>query len=182
MKTCTVCGETKETSEFYTYRYKYKGSITLRLTARCKKCARKAATGRRKKNPEDVRRAYLKMYYNTTPEWYDSQLERQGGKCALCPRDVPGGKSQKWFCIDHDHSCCPGQVTCGKCTRGLLCAPCNTRLGWLENHEEKLQKYLNFEALTHKPTGKMEGELEEFPTRITPVDKTVNRYNKKSKV
>lgn len=34
--------------------------------------------------------------------------------------------------VDHDHSCCDtdsGGYTCGKCTRGFLCAPCNYGLG-----------------------------------------------------
>jgi hypothetical protein len=32
------------------------------------------------------------------------------------------------FCVDHDHTCCPGEYTCGKCVRGLLCDDCNKKL------------------------------------------------------
>jgi hypothetical protein len=35
--------------------------------------------------------------------------------------------------IDHDHSCCPGRRSCGKCVRGALCRSHNTYLGYLEN-------------------------------------------------
>jgi len=36
---------------------------------------------------------------------------------------------------DHDHVCCSGKKSCGKCLRGLLCHGCNTKLGALENND-----------------------------------------------
>ncbi len=35
--------------------------------------------------------------------------------------------------IDHDHACCPGQSSCGKCIRGVLCVRCNTFIAHFEN-------------------------------------------------
>ena len=47
--------------------------------------------------------------------------------------------------IDHDHSCCPGANSCGRCIRGLLCGGCNKRLAHMEagrGHYEGLLQYL----------------------------------------
>jgi hypothetical protein len=36
--------------------------------------------------------------------------------------------------IDHDHFCCPGRRSCGKCVRGALCQTHNVALGYIEQH------------------------------------------------
>lgn len=54
----------------------------------------------------------------------DAIFERQGGCCAICGADEPGGRWNSWH-IDHDRSCCSGRRSCGKCVRGVLCHACN---------------------------------------------------------
>ena len=67
--------------------------------------------------------------YKMTPEHYNAKLEAQGNHCALCQtvrlkiRRMP---------VDHDHGCCEGNTSCGKCVRGILCQQCNVALGYLE--------------------------------------------------
>ncbi len=57
--------------------------------------------------------------YGLTPQAFADILEAQGGRCAICRSDKPGGKGR--FHVDHDHA--SGLV------RGLLCNGCNVGLG-----------------------------------------------------
>jgi hypothetical protein len=74
----------------------------------------------------------FKLYGMTFAD-YDRMLASQGGVCALCRSDLPKHHVGGRFHFDHDHACCPGAVTCGKCIRGLVCGGCNRSLGWAEN-------------------------------------------------
>ena len=52
--------------------------------------------------------------------------------------------------VDHDHSCCPGQTTCGKCVRGILCKDHNLGIGRFHDNPEELLaavEYLTGNAL-----------------------------------
>jgi uncharacterized protein YlaI len=60
-------------------------------------------------------------------------------ECPVCgvdimtPQRAPGGDDRILMVVDHDHRCCPGQVSkCGKCVRGLLCFRCNVVAGMLD--------------------------------------------------
>lgn len=85
-------------------------------------CGKKAI-----KAPYD-RAVRVLQFYGITVERYQKILDSQGGVCAVCGTDEPGGRWGTW-CIDHDHSCCPGKRSCGECVRGILCSGCNTGLG-----------------------------------------------------
>jgi hypothetical protein len=58
--------------------------------------------------------------------------------CAVC------GKTEGRMCIDHDHACCPGQGSCGKCVRGVLCTKCNAALGMVDDSIERLQALIAY--------------------------------------
>ncbi len=87
----------------------------------------------RAENPDKVRtdnhRFHLKWNFGLTLEQWNQIFEAQGRKCGNpgCPNIEPGGKRQ--WAVDHDHRCCPGRRSCGKCIRGLLCHKCNLLLG-----------------------------------------------------
>lgn len=54
-------------------------------------------------------------------------LYEQGSEaCWSCHTSLPLASLQ----VDHDHSCCAGETSCGNCINGLLCATCNTMSGF----------------------------------------------------
>ncbi len=84
--------------------------------------------------PDDKRKAWGRSSvlgkFHTTEAWYESKLAGQEAHCALCPRQREENGNR--LAIDHDHRCCAGSGSCGKCLRGLLCRRCNLRLGNLD--------------------------------------------------
>lgn len=62
----------------------------------------------------------IRKLYKLNREQYEAKIGSQARQCAIC-----GVKLDK-PCIDHDHSCCPGRESCGKCVRDVLCNNCNT--------------------------------------------------------
>lgn len=69
--------------------------------------------------------------YGITVAQYERLMSSQGAACAVCGTDQPGGKGA-WH-IDHDHTCCQFEGSCGHCVRGLLCSRCNTAAGLIRD-------------------------------------------------
>lgn len=79
----------------------------------------------------------LRLNYSLTIDEYWKMHEAQGGVCALCSGVNESGKRLH---VDHDHRCCKGTPTCGKCTRALLCASCNLALGRMNDDPDLLER------------------------------------------
>jgi hypothetical protein len=109
----------------------------------CLKCREWLSEGEFKaKNTSDgldetCRRCRLKEKYGLTPELF-SVLN--AGLCQICNRKLDTDK----YAIDHDHSCCPGQGSCGKCVRGILCGACNRGLGHFRDSPQALRKAADY--------------------------------------
>jgi hypothetical protein len=98
------------------------------------------------------RRRTLRRYGITEQVW-DHMLARQGGKCAVCRTDTPGGRGETWH-IDHDHV--TGQV------RGLLCQRCNLAIGMLGDSPDLMRTALRYveshrQMELFRPTGTAPG-------------------------
>lgn len=68
---------------------------------------------------------YLWFTYKLTQPKYEEMANAQHGLCAICHRPPATGKR---LVVDHDHNCCKGKRSCGKCVRGLICWACNRRM------------------------------------------------------
>jgi hypothetical protein len=136
---CIGCTQSLPLSSF-----NYANKATGKRMTRCKPCTTRQQYERRKVKPcslcggpkERLERARLceacrpwasyvrhLRQHGLTPADYVAILKAQGGGCAICA-GPPGGKR---LGIDHDHSCCPGRASCGRCVRGVLCEECNLR-------------------------------------------------------
>ena len=79
--------------------------------------------------------------YNLTRDDYVDMEKSQNGVCKIC------GEPERYknrLSVDHDHSCCPGITSCGKCIRGLLCSNCNRVLGQVNDSKVLLQKMIDY--------------------------------------
>lgn len=88
------------------------------------------ATYRARMGKEWVRAQNLKNKFGLDLVRFETMLDVQGGGCAICGSDDPGGRGS--FHVDHDHH--TGAI------RGLLCHGCNTGLGGLKDSVEILEK------------------------------------------
>ena len=109
MKRCPRCGIEKATTEFHRHAGRFDG-----LQPYCKPC--KLEQKHTDSYRASARRSRLKRKYGVPVEYVDNAT------CSICGALPP-------LVVDHDHSCCPGEETCGRCVRGPLCQRCNNRLG-----------------------------------------------------
>lgn len=137
---CTRCKKIKPLDSFYRSSKGKHGK-----SARCKECAGQVKIEWQAQNSDQVKEMHSSYWknnkmkimmqrYGITKEDFNSLLEKQDSKCAICGREDPGcGDSRRSrFSVDHDHL--TGKI------RGLLCILCNTALGSLQDSPDLLRK------------------------------------------
>ena len=137
-KRCPRCKVVKKSSDFGVRKSRVDG-----LSTYCKSCSEVYVQAWRDVNREKVREYGRKWIRNNpekrvdlarkrdhrvTRDTFAEMYQAQNGLCAICKRSIEfyGGRT---IAIDHDHQCCPGEQSCGRCVRGILCRQCNTLLG-----------------------------------------------------
>lgn len=142
---CGRCKSVKPLDEFHNHKGTFNGKAD-----QCKDCAKK----NRKPVPTERNKAYSlawrlanpvlykdfkrRTHYGVPLGWYDEQLARQGGKCAICGSTDSRRKGCD-FAVDHCHDT--------KAVRGLLCHPCNMGIGFLDHDEVVLSSAIRYLAV-----------------------------------
>ena len=142
---CPKCSQEKSLDQFYK-------RSSGKIESWCKECIKKRDSARSEdpdfralkrrmskewaqNNPDRVRARNLQKF-NLTLEQYEEIERSQLGVCAIC--DGPPGR--RALHVDHDHSCCEGNYSCGECIRGLLCVNCNHLLGKAKDDPAVLER------------------------------------------
>lgn len=145
---CWKCDELKPVGDFHKDN-SHAGRTRHFTQKRCKSCAAVIDKERRAKrireDPELAKRlsweGNLRNKFKMTPDEWNAKNENQNGVCAICGNE---NTNVRRLALDHDHKCCPGIGSCGKCVRDLLCNTCNTFVGWLEMDLERTKKALDY--------------------------------------
>lgn len=134
MKTCKDCGSS-------TKKLNHPGP-------RCLGCWRVEKLKRKRRQLD----AYYRKTYSLSLEDYEALYDYQGGKCWVCHWAT--GRTKR-LAVDHNHSCCDNTPTCGECTRGLVCSPCNQTFGRAKDNPEFFRRAMEY--LTHPPFKRWKG-------------------------
>lgn len=68
-------------------------------------------------------------------------------QCPVCGGDV----TERSGAIDHDHSCCGSEKTCGECVIGVICLKCNAGIGYFDNHPGVMMSAIDYLLRTRAP-------------------------------
>lgn len=115
-KCCTGCNLVLDASEFPSRSKNSDG-----LYSWCRACCRLRS---------------VEQNYNITAEQY-LEMAKNGCQMSGC------GSFEKLH-VDHDHSCCSGKTSCGKCVRGVLCERHNLGGGCFQDDPEELRAAVEY--------------------------------------
>lgn len=117
---------------------------TLKKTISCgcdESYTKRSGESRKSLIPREIRanHGHRQRTFGLSPEAFEGMKQKQENKCVIC-----GLPFERTPHVDHDHLCCPGIKSCGKCIRGLLCHHCNAGLGNFRDNPVLLLKAIEY--------------------------------------
>jgi len=134
MKQCKTCKQNKTFEDFGPHK-----TTKDHYANNCRSCDSKRVLKYQRDNSEIYKEKYFIRGINRhgiSVDKYNQLVDENSGNCWIC-----GGIDEgKRLAIDHDHSCCKKNYSCGKCIRGVLCQSCNMIVGHIEKNKIDLNK------------------------------------------
>jgi len=139
LKRCPTCREIKNAEAAF-YKNASRG-----YDYHCMVCAAKRAQGdaakesrnKTRKGKEKKRHSnHLKYKFEMTIEEYEAKVLEQDGLCKICNNPQPLNRYYGKLCVDHNHE--TDKI------RGLLCANCNSAIGFAKEDVNILQNIIKY--------------------------------------
>src|SRR5258706_1567804 len=106
-----------------------------------------------------ARRFTMLKRHGMRPEDWATMWAAQGGRCYLGDEKMQPDEAH----VDHDHRCCPKDVTCARCRRGLAHRECNWLIGLAADDPGKLHTIArNLEIVLPIVTERLAGKPEQL--------------------
>jgi hypothetical protein len=118
------------------------------------------------------------LRHHVKQERYERMSLAQGGICAITVCDSTGTKHG--LDVDHDHSHCSGNTSCGECVRGLVCNPHNIAMGLLKDSWEKALGLIEYLENGYSTIQQARAWVEEHPSPLIkggPRNRSFKRNN-----
>jgi hypothetical protein len=140
LKRCSDCGIVKGFQQFNLAKGKPR--------ATCRACQSKAYKAYATANPGQYKALKRASKYRSRFNLSIDEVERIFATaryaCEACGTRKDELALGIRLVLDHDHSCCPTEFTCGKCIRGVLCTSCNMALGAVRDDPDRLTAIVDY--------------------------------------
>jgi hypothetical protein len=146
MKTCNKCNKEKQYTEFFKDKNSSDGRYSI-----CKLCKTESTYKWRENNKNKYNQTAKNWRDNNKDKEYGHEIKRRYGidlktynkmlidqdyKCAICNKKHDESVKRGRLYVDHSHKSLK--------VRKLLCATCNSMLGFAEDNQETLQKAIDY--------------------------------------
>lgn len=133
---------------------RFRGRVATESEAECTRCRRLLSMDRFTAGSGALGKAgwckdcMVSWRYGISTPTLLRMREMAGRVCPIC-------ETESDLHVDHDHRCCPGGRSCGRCVRGLLCGSCNRAIGLLRDDPKILASAMAYLAAFGDPTTKV---------------------------